>query len=971
MEKSYKFDAFISYRHLPPDQDIAAKLQTYLEEYKPPRGRAYYKGRTKHIFRDTTELPTSGDLSADIKKALENSRFLIVICSKETKKSPWCLEEIEYFKELHNGNNDKILTLLVDGEPDEAFPDILRYETREYVREDGSKEFINVEVEPLAADVRPTSDPDSKRKLLRLLRMKFLRIMEQKLNYSFDDGSTRESLRLLQTQFLRIMAPILGCSFDDLFKRHHRRYMQRMIQLFISIIVAIILVSIYVSYNQNKLYESNLARQESELKATHEEITKGLIEAQNMITEGDKIAASRSLLDIKVKNDQYISDKNADEENTDDYVDLRIENMLYQSTYVPKYTQYAVLRSSSEYVTTEWIGDILYTPNAGAMLAAWNTLNGDLLWEKSTSTMITLLKYFDGYLYGITKEGTVLQIDPENGVILETFSFATKQIELSFVVYLDMLVGEDAIYILEQNTKSEFYQVICIDKSGQKDSTVLSFKAGTENVTQLKNCFFDKTRNQMIGILYEEKPDVIPDTNSVGSPDGNSEEILDVIPDEIPSGNYQCFSYHFSSKRRVDYKESAVHSDQDKIYYNEVLGQLLVMHQGDAQKPDHWRIDTYSTQQQKVVDTFTASNEDAEFFQFAYFRTACFSPDGQYMAIGEYRGNVILFDIKNQKVVGQRQTNTLDISILYFIDETCLYASSPSPDADSLMIYLNMENDRLITNEGYNKAKMMSNSSTVENTIGEAICTTNPTGFSTAIVNSNGEIYLYSLRDALIEKSLEAAEVIAYVSTEVSDGETIILAENADYIFEARQKPKPSTTDSSETSYWLVNKNSKEETEINLPFMAIACDIKDNQKATLLSEGYFLHEIDLKTGIISKTVKIHTDFNVSGILSSNSQTVTDLVIDYENEKPVAIVVKKYKELQELWKYRGIVVDYTTGDVLFEFSDVMRYMELGFDANTLTLYKLDPSLKKGIKLTVPAYENLMKIARKQIAGEWIA
>ena len=124
MDKQYKYDAFISYRHNEPDKTLATKLQKMLESYKPPKS-VCNDFKQWHIFRDETELPTSSNLSGDIKDALENSKFLIIICSKQTKESRWCMDEITYFKELHKGNNSNIITLIVDGEPAEVFPDEL------------------------------------------------------------------------------------------------------------------------------------------------------------------------------------------------------------------------------------------------------------------------------------------------------------------------------------------------------------------------------------------------------------------------------------------------------------------------------------------------------------------------------------------------------------------------------------------------------------------------------------------------------------------------------------------------------------------------------------------------------------------------------------------------------------------------------------------------------------------------------
>ena len=134
----YEYDAFISYRHLDPDQKIAERIQILLETYKPPRGVGN-RTSIRKIFRDKTDLPTSRDLSASIISALERSEFLIVIVSENLKASEWCMEEIRTFKKLHHGKTDHIIPVIVSGEPKEVLPEELLYEESCTVDENGVK----------------------------------------------------------------------------------------------------------------------------------------------------------------------------------------------------------------------------------------------------------------------------------------------------------------------------------------------------------------------------------------------------------------------------------------------------------------------------------------------------------------------------------------------------------------------------------------------------------------------------------------------------------------------------------------------------------------------------------------------------------------------------------------------------------------------------------------------------------------
>ncbi|MDL2313559.1 TIR domain-containing protein [Desulfovibrio sp. OttesenSCG-928-C14] len=177
-----RYDAFISYCHGGLDGLVAEQLHRLLESYRVPPAIAKKTGkkRIRRVFRDRDELPTSADLSGSIEEALRESEFLILICSKRTCRSRWVLREVERFTEL--GGRDRIITVLIDGEPEESFPPQVRWREK-----DGRRE----EVEPLAADLRAPGP--------------------------------KQSLKLLRREKLRILAPMLGCAYDDLRQRGRER----------------------------------------------------------------------------------------------------------------------------------------------------------------------------------------------------------------------------------------------------------------------------------------------------------------------------------------------------------------------------------------------------------------------------------------------------------------------------------------------------------------------------------------------------------------------------------------------------------------------------------------------------------------------------------------------------------------------------------------------------------------------------
>lgn len=205
-----KYWAFISYSH--KDSGIADWLHPKLEKYRVPRnlvGTPSRDGtvpaRLLPIFRDRVELPTSAELGDNLQRSLEQSRYLIVICSPDSAQSRWVEEEIRAFRNL-NGR-DRTIALIARGVPNasdtvdavnECFPNALRYETK------GSAPPERVE--PIASDMRPEAD-----------------------------GRERA--------FLKVVAGLLGVGFDDLYQREKRRRSRRRM-IGVAAVAALVLIMV-------------------------------------------------------------------------------------------------------------------------------------------------------------------------------------------------------------------------------------------------------------------------------------------------------------------------------------------------------------------------------------------------------------------------------------------------------------------------------------------------------------------------------------------------------------------------------------------------------------------------------------------------------------------------------------------------------------------------------------------------------
>ncbi len=176
------YDAFVCYKHGRIDSQAAAFLQKKLEAYRSPRGVCDRKNPFRRVFVDEGELSSCADFGEQIHRALQNSGWLIVICSPATPLSPWVQNEIDTFLRYHD--RSRILAVLTEGEPQQSFPPQL------LGRSDGSGEV-------LAADARGSSWPEVRKKL---------------------SGDA----------LLRLAAPMLGTTFDSLKQRRKIQLFQRL-----------------------------------------------------------------------------------------------------------------------------------------------------------------------------------------------------------------------------------------------------------------------------------------------------------------------------------------------------------------------------------------------------------------------------------------------------------------------------------------------------------------------------------------------------------------------------------------------------------------------------------------------------------------------------------------------------------------------------------------------------------------------
>lgn len=267
-----KYWAFISYRHADntkQDRDWASWLHKSIETYEVPAeliGTINDRGdeipeRIYPVFRDEVSLPADADLENSIVHALDNSLFLVALCSPSAVESKYVAQEIEHFK--NTGKENRIIAGIIAGDPGhpqkECFPEPLR----EIVNKDGKLS------EPIAADFRLpdgnegyTSPEAYKKHLLKTLPKK----EASKLADKYDER--------LQLMKLKIIAGILGKPLETIRNRDkaYQLAKAKRRQLLLTVVVfTVSTLALVAAYAGVLAWEKKLDAEKAELKAVASE----------------------------------------------------------------------------------------------------------------------------------------------------------------------------------------------------------------------------------------------------------------------------------------------------------------------------------------------------------------------------------------------------------------------------------------------------------------------------------------------------------------------------------------------------------------------------------------------------------------------------------------------------------------------------------------------------------------------------
>ena len=359
-KRKYKYDAFISYRHIEPDLTIAKILHEMIEKFNIPKHLRTVSNdensiNDKHIFRvfhDREELSTK-DLSTMIEEAIANSKNLIVICSKRTSLSPWCRKEVQLFKKIHGVNN--IIPVLIEGEPDESFIEELKNLKTTFINSENMEEEKNIEL--LAADIRPEE--------VKSPTFKGYEILENSKDPKLNE-LTKKSLDILKkSEIYRIVASMLNVNYGDLKLRHQERYLKRIIYTSIAASIAMLIFVISVT----TLYLKSVA---SERKANEQSSLMTLNMANEANLQGDRILgvliAQEAMKNVSPKMEKYNKLK------------AQYENILNNSLITLPFSNQFILATESETEAFGISSDSKWLISSGSFNNAiiWNLENGEI-----------------------------------------------------------------------------------------------------------------------------------------------------------------------------------------------------------------------------------------------------------------------------------------------------------------------------------------------------------------------------------------------------------------------------------------------------------------------------------------------------------------------------------------------------------------------------------------------------------------
>ena len=429
------YNAFISYKHAPEDNKVAEAVHRGLERFHIP-GKIRKKtgiNRINRIFRDKDELPITNDLSDTIAKALEDSDYLIVICSTNTKQSAWVPREIEYF--LKNHTKRQIFTVLVNGEPFDVIPEILLYEDRVAKDENGNEQTVRVPMEPLSCDYRM---PLSKAK---------------------------------KTELPRLASGLIGCAYDELMNRR-RQYRMKQLTAAFSVALALTLgFSGYMYYSRTQIRKTYLESLKNQSKYLANE-------SGNLLEKEQRITALQLALEALPKDAQ--DERPITAEAVKALTDATLAYEGNNGTNIGAAWNYRMPGVVADFQVSE-DGKTIAILDEGSAVGVWNTdTHEQLLYEDGFDARVQGMRFYDDDRLIIWTDRSALAYDVKQGKQLWEYVLDSSYIMDRY----HLMMAEQAIYL---NTYEGKYLKLDPKSGKLMDTISLSFPEGYEDFSPVES----------------------------------------------------------------------------------------------------------------------------------------------------------------------------------------------------------------------------------------------------------------------------------------------------------------------------------------------------------------------------------------------------------------------------------------------------------------------------------------------------
>ena len=204
MKEEYTYFAFVSYRS--SDEKWAKWLQEKIEGYRLPTTIQHEnsdlpKTRLRPCFRYHTDIQPN-ELKSELRQKLEQSKYLLVICTPRSAQSQWVGAEIDTFIEL--GRRDRIIPVIVEGSPYSGNPETECYNPS-LLKHFPHSDNIDEDREILGVNIHEEGSGSAYMKRERAV----MQIVSRMLGVSFDKIWQRQKRRIIRRTILSVLGALL------------------------------------------------------------------------------------------------------------------------------------------------------------------------------------------------------------------------------------------------------------------------------------------------------------------------------------------------------------------------------------------------------------------------------------------------------------------------------------------------------------------------------------------------------------------------------------------------------------------------------------------------------------------------------------------------------------------------------------------------------------------------------------------